>query len=214
MSTVAGSWYNSGTFWTGAGVVVALLVGIATVAVTYLTRFARQRLECSLRTVAPLLTAPDAVRDELEVLHRGVKLEHPYMAEVVLAGSGRRDIPRADFDNGDPIRLDLGTPIVKLLRVQATDSASATPAPPVRVDGTALLVGPALIGRRQRIVLNALVKGELAGLRCEAPLPNARVRRPRNLLALDMVVTVSTLVFIVIGLVIVLFAAVLTSLMR
>jgi hypothetical protein len=66
------------------------------------------------------------------------------------------------------------------LRIRATDSASATPTPPVRVDGTALLVGPALIGRRQRIVLSALVEGEPSDLRCEAPLPNARVRRQRD----------------------------------
>lgn len=177
--SIAGAWYSSGTFWTGAGAAATLVVGLATVAVTYLTRFARQRLEYNLRTVAPLLSAPDGVRDDLEVRHRGAKLEHPYIAEVVLAGSGRRDIPRTDFDNGDPIRLDLSAPIVELLRVQATDTASATPAPPVRVDGSALLVGPALIGRRQRIVITALVEGE-PDLCCEAPLANARVRQERG----------------------------------
>lgn len=52
---VSGAWYSSGTFWTGAGVVVALVVGLATVVVTYLTRFARQRLEYGLRTIASLL---------------------------------------------------------------------------------------------------------------------------------------------------------------
>ncbi|MDL4776249.1 hypothetical protein [Actinomadura xylanilytica] len=85
----------------------------------------------------------------------------------MLAGEGRRDIPRAAFDNGAPIRLDLGTSIVEFLQVTRTGSASATPAPPVRAEGAALPVGPALIGRRQRIMLTALVEGE-PELSCEA----------------------------------------------
>jgi hypothetical protein len=172
----AGEWYNSGTFWSAAAVVVALLVGIATVAVTYLTRFTRQQLAYGLRTVVPLLTAPEGVRDDLELRHRGISLEHPHLVEVVLAGRGRRDIPRAAFDNDEPIRLDLRVQIVELLQVTATDSASATPIPPARVDATALLIGPALIGRRQRLVLSCLVEGR-PSLHCSAPLPNARVRR-------------------------------------
>jgi hypothetical protein len=174
---IAGEWYSSGTFWTGAGAAVTLLVGIATVAVTYLTRFARQRLEYGLRTVAPLLTAPDGVRDGLELRHRGVLLERPYLAEVVLAGWGRRDVPRAAFDNGEPIRLDLGVRIVELLQITATDSASATPVPPARVDGTELLIGPALIGRRQRIVITCLTEDKPREVSCAAPLANARVRQ-------------------------------------
>ncbi|KAB2376959.1 hypothetical protein [Actinomadura montaniterrae] len=174
MSTLAGDWYSSGTFWTGAGVVVALLVGIATVAVSYLTRFARQRLDFGLRTVAPLLGALDG-RAEVELLHHGTKLRRPHLAEVVLIGRGRRDIPRAAFDNGDPIRFDLTARVVELLEVKATDSASATPIPQARTEGSALLVGPALIGRRQRVVFRVLVEGR-PYLRCEAPLPNAQVR--------------------------------------
>ncbi|WP_089316993.1 hypothetical protein [Actinomadura mexicana] len=173
--SIAGAWYSSGTFWTATGVVVTLLVGLGTGAVTYLTRFARQRLDYGLRTVAPLLTAPDGVRDDLELRHRGVKLERPYLTEVVLAGRGRRDIPRSAFDNGAPIRLNLGAAIVELLQVKTTDSASSTPPPPVATDAEALLIGPGLIGRRQRITLSVLVEGE-PDLSCEAPLPNARVR--------------------------------------
>jgi hypothetical protein len=181
MSTVAGSWYSSGTFWSAAAVVVALLVGIATVAVTYLTRFARQRLEYGLRTVTALLTAPEGVREDLQLFHQGASIENPYLAEVVLAGRGRRDISRNAFDNGDPIRLELGTPIVELLQVSATDSASATPVPSVQVDETALLIGPALIGRRQLITLTVLVE-DRPSLTCAAPLPNAQVRaRPDDL---------------------------------
>lgn len=173
---IASAWYSSGTFWTATAAVVTLLVGVATVSVTYLTRFARQRLDYGMRTVAPLLTAPDGVRDDLRLFHRGVRLEHPYLAEVVLAGRGRRDIPRSAFDNGDPIRLDLHVPIVELLQGSVIDAtSSATPAPRVRIDGTALLVGPALIGRRQRLTLTVLVEGEPA-LSCDAPLPNALVR--------------------------------------
>lgn len=50
-----------------------------------------------------------------------------------------------------------------------------TPPPPVQVDGTVLLVGPGLIGRRQQIAMTALVEGQ-PDLHCTAPLPNALVR--------------------------------------
>jgi hypothetical protein len=173
---VAGELYTSGTFWSAMSVLVALIVGAATVAVTYLTRFARPRLIYGVGTKTPLLTAPDGVRDDLELRHRGRLLKTPHVIEVVLAGEGRRDIPRTAFDGGEPIRLDLGAPIVELLQVKAVDSASATPTPPVHVDGAALLVGPALIGRRQTITITALVEGEPT-LHCDAPLPNARVRQ-------------------------------------
>lgn len=68
----AGAWYSSGTFWSAAGVVVALVVGVGTVAITYLTRFARQRLEYGLRMATPLLAADGVRIDELELLHRGI----------------------------------------------------------------------------------------------------------------------------------------------
>ncbi|QXJ25806.1 hypothetical protein AGRA3207_007357 [Actinomadura graeca] len=142
----------------------------------YLTRFARPRLEYGLRTSAPLLTAPGGVRDELEVRHRGVRQERPFLREVVLAGRGRRDVPRSAFDGDDPIRLDLGVRIVELLQVEASDPASATPPPPVRVEGTALLVGPALLGRRQRLVFTCLAQGRPRKVRCSAPLLNTTVR--------------------------------------
>jgi hypothetical protein len=171
---IAAEWYTSGTFWAGAGVVAAVLVGVATVAVTYMAAFPRRRLLYGIATVAPLLSAPDGVRGDLELRHRGRPLTDPHVLEVVLAGQGRRDIPSDAFDGGTPIRLDAGAPIVELLRV--VSESSSNPAPATRVDGTALEIGPGLIGRRQKLTFTFLVEGE-PGLDCQAPLIDVDSRR-------------------------------------
>lgn len=69
--TIAVEWYESGTFWTAAGVVVALLVGGASVSVGYIVGFPRRRLLYGMPTVAAMLTAPPGVRGDLELRHRG-----------------------------------------------------------------------------------------------------------------------------------------------
>ncbi|MFD0536420.1 hypothetical protein ACFQY7_24460 [Actinomadura luteofluorescens] len=111
------------------------------------------------------------MRDELELRHRGVKMEHPFVAEVLLAAGGAETSRGPRSTTGTRIRLDLGVRVVELLRVAVTDSASATPSPSVRFEGTALLVGPALIGRRQSILLTCLLEDEPSPVSCSAPFP-------------------------------------------
>jgi hypothetical protein len=172
---VAGPWLTSGVFWTGAGALAATAGGATTAWVTYTVGLPRRRLLYGLRKVTPLVTAPDGVRAELELSHRGQSLDQPHVIEFELVGRGRRDISHGAFDAGAPIRFDLLTPIIELLEVAASDSSSSTPMPPVRIDGTVLTVGPSLIGRRQKLVFSLLVEGEPT-LRCEAPLPDVEVR--------------------------------------
>jgi hypothetical protein len=171
---IAAEWYTSGTFWAGAGVAVAALVGGATVVVTYMGAFSRRRLLWGASTVAPLLSAPDGVRGKLELRHDGQLLTDPHVLEVVLTVQGRRDIPSDAFDNDTPIRVEAGVPIVELLRVVAEPSSPR--APGTRVDGTALEVGPGLIGRRQKLTFTLLVEGE-PDLDCQAHLIDVDPRR-------------------------------------
>jgi hypothetical protein len=202
---IAGEWYSSEPFWAGVGALATLAVGGLTAWVAYTIGFPRRRLLYYVRTETPLLTAPDGVRDDLELKHRGRLLERPYVIELVIVGRGRRDIPRDAFDNGEPIRLDLGVPIVELLQSTTSDSDSSRPVPQVRVDGTALAVGPVLIGRRQELVLSALVEGK-PSLRCEAALTDVRVqqRLPPNPIVFDVryrTFAISLVIFLVVQMV-------------
>jgi hypothetical protein len=107
---LAAEWYTSGRFWGAAGVVVTLLGIVVAAVVAYRTAFPRRRLLWGVATEAPLLSAPDGVRGELELRHDGRLLTDPQVLEVVLTVQGRRDIPSSAFDGGAPIRLDVAPP--------------------------------------------------------------------------------------------------------
>jgi hypothetical protein len=172
---LADAWWTSGTFWAAAGVFVALAVGIAAAAVAWVVGVPpKRRMMYGMPLAAPMLVAPQGVRGELELRHRGVPLDAPHVVELKLVNRGRRDIPTSAFDNGTPITLDTGAKIIELL--QTTSDPSTIPAPEVTVAGTALKVGPGLIGRRQRITYTVLVDGTL-DLKYQGTLQDVDVRQ-------------------------------------
>ena len=158
-----------------AGVLVALLVGLALVWVTYIVGFPKRRLSYALRLVTPLL-ATGAAKD-LELRHHDAVIAEPHVLEIELASRGRRDIPSSAFDGGEPIRLDVGTPIVALLQV--TSEPAFLTFPKVAVEGTSLNIGPSLIGPRQKVVLIALIKGGSPRLSWRSSLEGVTVKQQK-----------------------------------
>jgi hypothetical protein len=84
-------------------------------------------------------------------------LRPPYLLEVTLTARGRRDIPSSAFDQGRTLVFGLGARIVKVLQVRCSPASSL--APPVAIEGSALKVGPELVGRRQITTISVLVDG-------------------------------------------------------
>jgi hypothetical protein len=76
---------------------------------------------------------------------------------IELTGRGRRDIPSAAFDNRQPLQLDAGIRIIKILRVASEPPGRA--GLPVVGEGSLLSVGPGLIARRQEITITVLAGG-------------------------------------------------------
>ncbi len=169
----ASSWYGSGTFWAASGVVVAFLTGTALVVVTYLAAFPKRRLLYSMTLAAPMTDHAGGIRDDLELLQRGSRLTDPHLVEIQLAGRGRKDIASSAYDNGEPIQLDIGVPIVKML--QSTSEPETLPIPKVTTERTKLRIGPSLIGRRQRITFTLLADGLRPRLTCESPLIDVKI---------------------------------------
>ena len=161
---LAGSpFYTSGTFWAGAGTVAGLLGTIAVVWVTVRVANPRGRLFYSMPVATSLLNRRPDLSHELKVVYGDKKLDCPHIAQVELTSRGRRDIPREAFDDGNPIRLDVGAPIVECL--SSATSPSDRPDPVCAIDGSTLLVGPSLIARRQTTVFTLLVDGPSPQLR-------------------------------------------------
>lgn len=99
------------------------------------------------------------MRGDLELRHRGRLISDPHVLEIELTGNGRRDISSSAFDGGAPIAMDLSVPIVDLLQ-QIDSRPSLGETSKVRTAERAVLVGPCLIGRRQKISITLLLEGK------------------------------------------------------
>jgi hypothetical protein len=172
--TIASAWYTVANL-SAAGVVVALLAAVSTAWVAYSAGFPKRQLLYAMPVVASMLNAPEGVRNNLELRHRGVLLTEPYVLEILLFSRGRKDIPSSAFDRDEPVRLDVGVRIVEVLKI-SSDQKSLAP-PRVNVDGTSLSVGPDLIGKRQKIAFTLLTDGGQPVLTCQSSLVDVSVRQ-------------------------------------
>jgi len=153
----AGHWYASLTFWTVTGPIVAILSTLAIVWVTIRVANPKRRLMVAMPVITPLLNRVAAKTGNIEVTRDGKLLSNPRVVELKLYTRGRNDIPRSAFDGGRPVRLDIGTPIIQCLNVTTQPADRTMPEP--TVDGTALLIQPTLIGKRQTTTYTLLTDG-------------------------------------------------------
>lgn len=152
--------YDAAAFWPVAtGIVVGLLTIAATVWVTLRAANPKRRLYYWMPTDTPLITRRQDLSHELKVTYGTRELDSPRVVNVRLTSRGRRDIAREAFDGGEPLRLDLGTPIVECVKVST--SPSDRPDPSYALDGSKLLIGPSHFGRRQTTIFSLLVDGKI-----------------------------------------------------
>ncbi|MFG2339573.1 hypothetical protein [Streptomyces yangpuensis] len=129
-------------------------------------------------TATPLLNAADNVSGSLVVNHGTTALTNPHVVEVQLINKGRRGISSSQFDAGQPIRLDVGAPIVELLQV--TSEPSSLHLPTTAIDGCALKVGPSLIAKGQTLTFALLVDGPNPQFTCQAALVDVALMNKRD----------------------------------
>jgi hypothetical protein len=152
-----GHWYASLTFWTITGPVVAVLSTLVIIWATIRVANPKRRLMYAMPVITPLLNNVNGITGNIEVRRDGQPLTNPRVVELKLSTRGRNDIPRSAFDGERPIRLDIGTPIVQCLTVTTHPADRTMPQP--TIDGTALLIHPTLIGKRQTTVYSLLIDG-------------------------------------------------------
>lgn len=149
---------TSGIFWAVVGVAAAVLIGIATIWATLRAANPTRRLSYSMPVVTPLLNMRRDLPLDVEVRRAGHLLKSPHVVNVELRSTGRRDISREAFDGGKPLCLDVGVPIIECLDVTTTPPDRTEPS--WETDGSELLIGPSLIGKRQTTVFSLLVDGQ------------------------------------------------------
>lgn len=142
----ADPWYTSVTFWTIiAGVATAL--GTLGTWVGIILTTPKRRLLLGIGAAAPIMSAPEELRGDLQIFDRGTKLTEPRFLEIELVGRGRRDIS-PDVFGGQPIRLTVGGRVIRVLTVTTNEPTRRLPTVRVGDDGMGLDIEPATIGKR------------------------------------------------------------------
>ncbi|MFG2378387.1 hypothetical protein ACGFY9_43910 [Streptomyces sp. NPDC048504] len=152
LPVASSAFYTLDAFWTAAGVAVAVIVGCGAIWAAFRAAHPRRRLNYSVAH-APLVDR--CIGAGLEIRRNGTLLSDPYVVTVVLTNPGRRDIASNAFDRGEPFRVRLGVPGVEILGAESRPSAAQ--APPARISGAELRIGPGLIGGGTTVTYRVLV---------------------------------------------------------
>jgi hypothetical protein len=176
--TLADQWYASAAFADTVALIAVAVIAMAVGAKAAIyAGFPKRRLYFSMPVIAPLLSAPEGIRGDLELRHKEISLDDPHLLEVKLISKSRRDIASGDFDSHEPLCLDIGANIIEILRT--TSTPNSPPAPIITHEGTSLKIGPSLIGKRQDITVTLLADGPDPRLTYEARLINVDVREQK-----------------------------------
>jgi hypothetical protein len=180
-----GPFYASGTFWAGAAVAVAVVALVVPIMLWFLGS-PRRLLVYSAVSDTALLTsgAREQVGLGLEVTLSGQVLNDPHVVRLQVVSRSRRDIRGTDFENGMPLKLDLGTPILKLLTVDT--GGPEMPGIEVQTESTMVAIGPGLVKKGQTISVSLLTDSPVS-LTCSNPqIADVIVRGRRPDVELDL----------------------------
>lgn len=174
VGTVMSHWFGSNFFWAvTAGVLALAQVILGLFAIVMPSILARKKITYELLTAEPLINLPADISPSLQVSHDGKPVDNPHVVVVRLVYRGRRDLTSTEFDQGGPLCVDVGIEIKSLLR--SSFSPPKQPVPKVKVNGTALDIGPSLIRKRLEMVFVILANGPAIQLDCHGPLSNVDI---------------------------------------
>jgi hypothetical protein len=162
--------YAEGTFW------AAIVGSIGTIALGLTaTWFASKQIP--KRCLTYHMSDPIALlRSQylpkgLEILRTGQVLKDPELVDITLQSAGRQPITAHQFIEKVPLTLNLGVPIVEVLRVESFPPERTNP--PCGISDTTLVVGPCALAAKQRVIFSLLVDGKL---KLTSNLPDVEIR--------------------------------------
>jgi len=169
--------YTAGTFWAGvAGVIGTLVLGLA--GTWFVSRqVPKRRLLYRMTDPVALLASPGILPVGLEIRRLGEVVKDPRIATVIIQSYGRQSIGVDLFSQGRPLLLEMGVPLLDILKVKSRPREQAIP--DYKVSETCLMVGPSGLAAKQRIEFSLLVDGE-PDLTVISNLPDVKVQRQQG----------------------------------
>jgi hypothetical protein len=133
----------------------------------------RRVLLYSMPAAAPMVSShwPLAPDVPLKVVLDDEAVTDPHVVVLQVDNKSRRDIRSSDFDQDRPLAFDLSA------RVLATslEGSSTNFSDAINFAGTQILLGPALIGGGESLLLTLITEGPLR-LACRRTLVNVKIR--------------------------------------
>jgi hypothetical protein len=167
----SGPWYESGTFWGGAGAVAAFAAIVVSVVLWRLGAPSRV-LTYDTPVATPLISDQwHGIPGELQVTLDERPIGEPYLVVLRIDNKSRRDIRSSDFDQGRPLVADFGVPLIGA----SWDGTATIALESVRPGEAEISVGPALIPGGQGLRLILITDGEPM-LIWQSPLVGVKVR--------------------------------------
>jgi len=175
MSVFTGSAYNM------AALVVAVVALVAGIFGALYARRAlsppSRRLTLNALPPAPLLSTTSAPEAGIVVSHRGSPIIDPHVVTLSAENTGRHAVGSDQFDQGRPIKIDLGAPIKAILQVSTVPISEKDFVH--KFEGSHVFLGPDLLNPGDSVVLQTLTEGTPSSaslrLRTDTYLKDTRV---------------------------------------
>ncbi|MFD8666228.1 hypothetical protein ACFV1U_12585 [Streptomyces microflavus] len=176
VAAAAGPFWSSETFWAAAGVFVGASVGAAGVYATRRAAFPKRRLVYSFSSDSLVQRHQRNVSSNVLHIRLGEReLHNPRLVSLRLENTGRRDISSAQFDQGEPLRIILGLPVVELVSM-AAEPPAALGLIPGDVDDNGISIRPGRLGAGEAITYTLLVDGDPSFYRLAHALIDVKVK--------------------------------------
>ena len=145
-------------FWLTVAILVLTVAVVAIGVVTWYSATARKKLRLTIASRSQLLSAPESMRDDLQIEYKKEALHgDTYVTAIELVNVGRSSIKTLDFDDKRSLQFTLDTRIIKHL---STDhSPNSSPTPEVTATDSVFSLKPEVITKGEVIKIALLTEG-------------------------------------------------------
>lgn len=151
----SGPLYSSGTFWAATGAIAAF-AALAVSVILWRVGAPRRVLRLTVPVVASLRSSHWARSPgKLEISMDDETVHNPYVVTMNLRNRSRRQIRSDDFDQGRPLLIRFGKPLIAV----SADGSARTALDSITYGYSEVSIGPVLIGGGEDIELTLLTDG-------------------------------------------------------